>query len=105
MNITPINQALVEAGFVPAPIAEMALQPTPNQMHPEQIKASIRMAGSTPAIIADELGVSRTSISQIIHGTGRSQRIEKKISEVIKTPVLKIWPNRKQSLTRKKGSH
>ena len=73
-------------------------------MHPEQIKASIRMAGTTPAIIADELGVSRTSISQIIHGTGRSQRIEKKISEVIKTPIVKIWPDRKPSLQRKKGS-
>jgi lambda repressor-like predicted transcriptional regulator len=73
-------------------------------MHPEQIKASIRMAGTTPAIIADELGVSRTSMSQIIHGTGRSQRIEQRISEVIHKPVSSIWPNRKTSLVRKKGS-
>lgn len=74
-------------------------------MHPEQIKANIRIAGTTPAILADELGVTRTTVSQIIHGTGRSQRIEKKISEVIKTPVNKIWPDRKQSLVRKKGRH
>lgn len=99
MNLTPINQALVEAGFIPAPRVEDIVP-----MHPEQIKASIRMAGTTPAILADELGVSRTSLSQIIHGTGRSQRIEKKISEVIKTPINTIWPDRKPSLIRKKGS-
>jgi len=61
-------------------------------MHPEQIKAAIRMNGTTPARIADELEVSRTTVSQIIHNKATSARIRQRISEVTGIPVAKMWP-------------
>lgn len=65
-------------------------------MHPEQIKADIRIAGSTPAFIADELDVSRATVSQVIHGRGTSARIQKHISKIIGKPISQIWPPRKK---------
>ncbi|WP_051227451.1 helix-turn-helix transcriptional regulator [Oceanospirillum beijerinckii] len=63
-------------------------------MHPEQIKADIRIAGTTPAKIAEELGVTRSTVSQVIHGRGTSERIQQYISEVIDKPVSLIWAPR-----------
>lgn len=69
-------------------------------MHPEQIKAELRMAGVTPSAIADELQLSRTTVSQVIHGRGISARISGRISEILGKPVSVIWPNRRASLNR-----
>ncbi len=65
-------------------------------MHPEQIKADIRMAGTTPAVIADELNVTRATVSQVIHGRCTSARIQERISEIINKPVSNIWPPKPQ---------
>lgn len=73
-------------------------------MHAEQIKASIRMAGTTPAILADELGVARATMSQVIHGRSRSARIERRIAEVVGRPASQIWTDRPTSLTRRSQS-
>ena len=61
-------------------------------MHPEQIKAAIRMKGTTPSAIADELKVSRSTVSQVISGRGVSARIAARISQVIGVPATTIWP-------------
>lgn len=62
------------------------------EMHPEQIKAELRMRGVTPAAIAAELGVAHSSISQVISGRAESSRIKDRIAQVIGMPVAKIWP-------------
>lgn len=69
-------------------------------MEPELIKAAIRMAGTTPAAIADELGLGRSTISHVIHGRGTSMRVQKRIAEIIGKPVSDIWPPRKMGLHR-----
>lgn len=61
-------------------------------MHPEEIKAAIRMSGTTPARIADELEVARSTVSQVIHGKGVSARVRKRIAAVTGHPVEKLWP-------------
>lgn len=61
-------------------------------MHPEEIKAALRIAGITPAMLADELQVAKSSISQTISGRIRSERIQTRISEILKKPVSVIWP-------------
>lgn len=72
-------------------------------MHPEEIKAAIRMKGTTPSAIADELDLSRTTVSQVIHGRGVSARVANRISEVIGLPVAHIWPSTKpKSLMRRR---
>jgi len=61
-------------------------------MHPEEIKAALRMRGVTPAALADELGVAAASMSQVISGRAVSARIRGRIAEIIGKPVGSIWP-------------
>lgn len=70
-------------------------------MHPEEIKAAIRMKGTTPSVIAEELGLSPTTVSQVIHGRGVSSRIANRISELLGLPVAHIWPAARPSLLRR----
>lgn len=62
-------------------------------MHPEEIKAAMRIAGTTPAMLCDELQVAASSISQTISGHIKSKRIQKRIAEIIGKPIELIWPN------------
>ena len=62
-------------------------------MHPEEIKAAMRMAGTTPAMLCDELGVAASSVSQTISGHIKSQRIQARIAQIIGKPIEVIWPN------------
>lgn len=73
-------------------------------MHPEQIKAAIRMRGTTPSAIADELGISRTTVSQVIHGRGVSSRVADRISRVLDLSVASIWPEVRPTLVRRTKS-
>lgn len=66
-------------------------------MHPEQIKALIRMKGTTPAAIADELELARSTVSQVINGRSTSARIAQHISKVVGIPVSQLWPQKKPS--------
>lgn len=73
-------------------------------MHPEQIKAAMRMKGTTPSALADEMGVANSTVSQVISGRSVSARIQKRISEVTGHAVEVLWPssNRPKSLRRSK---
>ena len=62
-------------------------------MHPEEIKAAMRIAGTTPAMLCDELHVAASSVSQTISGHIRSKRIQTRIAEIIGRPIEAIWPN------------
>lgn len=73
-------------------------------MHPEEIKAAIRMNGTTPAAIADEQGVSRSMVSHVINGNAKSAHIQKRIAQVIGKPIAVIWPP-KAPLRRDKKTH
>ena len=61
-------------------------------MHPEEIKAAMRIAGTTPAMLCDELQVAASSVSQTISGHIRSNRIQSRIAEIIGKPIEAIWP-------------
>ncbi|KAA9180625.1 transcriptional regulator [Delftia sp. BR1] len=62
-------------------------------MHPEEIKAGMRMAGITPAMLCDELGVAASSVSQTISGHIKSKRIQSRIAQILGKPIEAIWPN------------
>ncbi|MCW5223501.1 transcriptional regulator [Verminephrobacter aporrectodeae subsp. tuberculatae] len=68
-------------------------------MHPEQIKAAIRMQGTTPAAIADSLGVSRSMVSHVISGAAKSARIADHIARLVGKPVTVLWPPKPQTNT------
>lgn len=61
-------------------------------MHHEQIKAHIRMGGTTPAQIARELGVSPSTVYVVMQGKGKSLRIAKRICEVTNKLAAEVWP-------------
>lgn len=61
-------------------------------MHPELIKAHIRMCGTTPAAIADELGVTRTSVAHVIVRKNKSKRIRAHLVKLLGQPEAVLWP-------------
>lgn len=74
-------------------------------MHPEEIKAAMRIAGTSPAMLATALNVSKATMSTVIHGRSESARIKASIAKLIGKPVSVIWPGTaRKSLQRPKGS-
>ncbi len=71
-------------------------------MHPEEIKAAIRMKGTTPTAIAEELRVSRSMVSHVINGNAKSARIQARIAQIIGKTTAAIWPPTKPILRRTK---
>jgi lambda repressor-like predicted transcriptional regulator len=70
-------------------------------MHPEQIKAAMRMAGVTPAALADEMGLTRPSITSVINGKQTSARVKAKVAAIVGKPIDVIWPKGKPSTLRR----
>lgn len=67
----------------------------PRDEHPEILKARLRMAGSSIAAIARELGVSVTAVSRTIrHRNCRSQRIERAVATALGVTPSQVWPSR-----------
>lgn len=64
-------------------------------MHPEMIKAHIRMRDTTPAAIADELGISRQAVAAVISGTSMSARIRARICAITEFDEKDLWPEPK----------
>jgi lambda repressor-like predicted transcriptional regulator len=63
-------------------------------MHAEEIKAALRMKGVTQARLADQLGVARATVSMVISGASRSERIQQAIADVLGFAQNDIWPDR-----------
>lgn len=65
-------------------------------MHPEEIKAGLRMKGVTPTALAEELKVSTPTMSQVISGRSVSARIRQRIAEILGKSVDEVWPPAKK---------
>lgn len=63
-------------------------------MHPEEIKAALRIKGVTLAALADQCGVSRSMVTHVIHGYARSAHIQERISQILGKPVDAIWKHK-----------
>ncbi len=72
-------------------------------MHPEKIKAAIRMAGDTPSNIARRLGLSRSTVSKVIHGEGVSARVRAEIAALLRKPVASVWAAKRSGKDRRHG--
>lgn len=62
-------------------------------MHYADIIAALIKAGHPPVKVAGDLKVSRSTVSQIIRGTGTSRRIAKHISKKTRIPLNQLWPD------------
>jgi lambda repressor-like predicted transcriptional regulator len=70
-------------------------------MHPEQIKAAMRMAGVTPAALADDMGLARPSVTRVINGLATSARVKERVAGVVGKPVHIVFPPAKASVLRR----
>ena len=61
-------------------------------MHPEQIKGAMRARGVSLTALAEELGVSVSTISQVVSGRSSSARIQSRIAQITGAPVGELWP-------------
>lgn len=63
-------------------------------MHPELIKARLRINGSSLAAVARETGVSLKNVSHVVRDRHRSLRIARRICEVTGLSPDAAWPGR-----------
>lgn len=70
-------------------------------MKPKAVIAKIYLAGHRPSEIARELEVSRSAVSKVISGKGKSARIAKKIAKVTGHSVSELWPGRYLTASRR----
>ena len=69
-------------------------------MHPADINAALRKAGSSQAKVSrwfaehGEQPVSPAAVHLVISGRGSSARIARRISEITGVPVARLWPGR-----------
>jgi lambda repressor-like predicted transcriptional regulator len=61
-------------------------------MHPADIQAALRKAGVSQQDIAQKYDVSKSTVSQVIHGISKSRRIAEEIAIVIGKEIANIWP-------------
>ncbi|MBS0290882.1 MAG: helix-turn-helix domain-containing protein [Proteobacteria bacterium] len=54
----------------------------------------LRLAGSSLAQVARELGVQPTTVTSVCLGQRRSRRIDDRIAEILRTTPAKLWPDR-----------
>lgn len=66
----------------------------PKRKRHERLKVRLRLAGSSLAQIARDLGVQPTTVTSVCLGTSRSRRIEEHIARTLATTPSKLWPER-----------
>ena len=59
-------------------------------MQPNEIRAELLLKGIRPAMIANQLQVSRAAVSNVISGKFKSIRIQKEIAQRIDRTVKEI---------------
>jgi lambda repressor-like predicted transcriptional regulator len=68
------------------------MQPTLDRH--ERIKMRLRVAGSSLANVARQLGVAPTTVTTVSQGYRRSRRIEAAIAHELQTSAKELWPER-----------
>lgn len=63
-------------------------------MHPADINAALRKAGSNQACIARQLKISDNAISNVVHGRMKSRRVAEAIAKATGLTLNVIWPNK-----------
>jgi len=63
-------------------------------MHPADINAALRKAGSNQARIAEQLRISGNAISNVIYSRMTSYRVANAIAKVTGLSVNTLWPGK-----------
>ncbi len=60
----------------------------------EEIKKSLKAAGSSMTQIADELGLSQSTVTIVCQGHRVSDRVQQKVAERLSTTAEELFPER-----------
>lgn len=63
-------------------------------MHREELKARLRLSGSSLAEVARELGITKQTVNTVVSGRSRSRRIEEAIAQKLGMSLEEVWPGR-----------
>lgn len=61
-------------------------------MHPAEIKAALAIKGFSQVSAADACGVTRSAVSMVVNGRGRSKQVEDWIAAATGRTLLELWP-------------
>jgi lambda repressor-like predicted transcriptional regulator len=56
------------------------------------IAASLRALGITQAALADELGVSTSTVATVVTGKSKSYPVQKAIAQKLNSTIEALWP-------------
>lgn len=62
-------------------------------MRPVEIKHALENLGFSQADVARSLVIKRSTVCAVIHSTGRSEKVERRISEILGKSLTEIWPH------------
>ncbi|MFB2533465.1 transcriptional regulator [Paracoccus sp. p3-h83] len=65
-----------------------------DQKKHERLKFRLRLAGSSMAKIARQLGISQSSVTVVSQGYRKSHRVQTEIAEHLGTTPQKLFPDR-----------
>lgn len=60
--------------------------------NPTRVRMALMAAGCTQADIARSCGVASNTVSAVVHGRGRSAKVENRIASVTGLLVSELWP-------------
>lgn len=60
----------------------------------ELVKCRLRLAGSSLAAVARELGLAPATVTIVSQGMRRSQRVENAIAAKVGLPAAELWPEK-----------
>ena len=69
-------------------------------MHPEQIKAELRMRGWTLSALADSLQINLSTVSGVVAGYRTSAPVKEAIARLLDKQTKEIWPQERPRLRR-----
>lgn len=58
---------------------------------PQEIKANLILRGISQVSIANQLGVTPSLVSMVIHGTEKSPKVRKVIARLMDKSITEIW--------------
>lgn len=61
-------------------------------MAPLDIRIALLRKGYTNAQVARDLGLERKTVSNVVHGYGKSRRVANAVSRITGIPVEALWP-------------
>lgn len=78
-------------------------------MHPADISAALKKVGSSQAQVARSFAedggkaLTHAAVHLVISGRGTSSRIARRISQVTRIPVARLWPGKYPELVAEQG--